>query len=194
MEPIYFEIEITPDVKYFNCEGMRATLAVTACAGNWRRGHHEGDLARQRCKGCEIGALHAGEAGANRSPFLGTRICARCHRSESRLIHKHLCVSCYNREREVLLGRNAKGNKPSKLKALDARSVVYRGSDGIVQMRTIDRTLNTAEVVVAILRDQRKAVRFGFRGKGPAIDEVELWPQVNERASGTAVEGQTQSA
>lgn len=35
-----------------------------------------------------------------------------------RLIHGALCLSCYNREREVVVGRNAKGVPPKKAAAI----------------------------------------------------------------------------
>ncbi len=161
--PTVVYVEIVPGMKHFTCERMRATLSVQACADNWRRGHYEGDLSRQPCKGCEIGAMHAGEAGASQSPLLNTRICGRCHRTGMRLIHKHLCVSCYNRQREVLVGKNAKGSSPVKWQALARRTITYQLSDGTVAERTLDRTTDMEELIVGVLRDERKAVRFGWK-------------------------------
>lgn len=161
--PTVVYLELVPGMQHFSCERMHATLSVKACADNWRRGHYEGDLSRLPCKGCEIGAMHAGEAGASRSPLLGTRICGRCHRTGMRLIGKHLCVSCYNREREVRVGKNAKGSPPVKWRALTRRTIAYQLSDGTVAERTIDRAADTDELIVAVLRDERKAVRFGWR-------------------------------
>lgn len=160
--PTVVYVELVPGMQHFSCERMRATLSVHACADNWRRGR-EGNLSRLPCKGCEIGAVHAGEAGASQSPLLGTRICARCHRGAARLIRGHLCVSCYNREREVRLGRNAKGTPPVKWHALARRSISYRRSDGTVAEHTLDRAADMEELIVATLRDERKAVQFGWR-------------------------------
>jgi len=176
MEKITY-IELVSGMQHFECSRMRATLSVPACAANWRRGHHEGDLARQRCKGCALGALHAGEAGASQSPLLGTLICGRCHRTATRLIGKHLCVSCKNREYEALHGRNGKGNHPTKLTAsmLTKRSISYRAG-GKWLVRTIDLTTSSDELIVAVLRDERKAAQFGFCGKGLAIERAELEP------------------
>lgn len=168
-EPSYIEYEFLPGVKHFACERLRATLSVPACAGNWRRGHYDGDQARQRCKGCAIGAMHAGEEGASQSPLLGTPICGRCHRTSTRLIHRHLCPSCYNRQREVLVGKNGKGTPPVKWQILAWRTVSYQRLDGTVVDRTIDRAADTDELVVAVLRDEKHAVRFGFRGRVPGV-------------------------
>lgn len=180
MDITYFENEYLPGVQHFECERLKASLSVAACSGNWRRANHERDLARHGCKGCKFGALHAGASGASCSPFRGLRICGRCHSVASRLIGKHLCISCYNRQREFLVGKNAKGTRPVKLTALYARSVTYQRADGTVLTRTIDRTIDTTEVVVAILRDEQQAVRFGFRGRGPAFDDAELEPSGRE--------------
>ncbi|TAN25870.1 MAG: hypothetical protein EPN31_14440 [Castellaniella sp.] len=80
-----------------------------------------------------------------------------------RLIHKHLCVSCYNRQREVLVGKNAKGSSPVKWQALARRTITYQLSDGTVAERTLDRTTDMEELIVGVLRDERKAVRFGWK-------------------------------
>ena len=183
--PTVVYVELVPGMQHFSCERMRATLSVQACADNWRRGHYDGDLSRQLCKGCEIGAMHAGEAGASRSPLLSTRICGRCHSTGMRLIHKHLCVSCYNRDREVRLGRNAKGSPPVKWHALARRTITYQLSDGTVAERTLDRTADMEELIVAVLRDERKAVRFGFRGKGPSSHSsgIEQEPSLQDAAA-----------
>ncbi|WP_130584379.1 hypothetical protein [Bradyrhizobium sp. Leo170] len=74
------------------------------------------------------------------------------------------------------MGKNAKGAPPVKWQILGRRTIAYQLSDGTVAERTIDRAADTDELVVAVLRDERKAVRFGFRGKGPAIDQAELEP------------------
>lgn len=161
----YFTIEYLPGVQHFQCERLRASLSVGACADNWRRANSDRDIARLKCRGCQIGAEHAGESGANTHPLRGTTTCGRCHRGASRLIHGHLCVSCYNRQRERLIGKNGKGSLPVKLARLDARNVTYQRADGTVHTRTIDRTVDMEEVLVAVLRDEQQAVRIGFRAQ-----------------------------
>ncbi|MBR8239513.1 hypothetical protein [Burkholderia multivorans] len=87
-----------------------------------------------------------------------------------RALGKHICVSC-NRSREALLGRNAKGTKPVDLTAemLVRRSVSYL-SGGEFKTRVIERAVDQDEVIVAVLRDEPRAVRFAFRS--PAADAV----------------------
>lgn len=164
MDVDYFEMAELPGRRYFACGPLRATLDIAACADNWRRANKNRHIARLKCRGCQIGAEHAGERGANNSPFQGATMCGRCHRGASRLIHGHLCVSCYNRQREWLLGKNRKGSQPIKLGRLDPRRVTYQRADGTVHTRAIDLTVDTEEVLVAVLRDEQQAVRFGFRG------------------------------
>ncbi|KFG67127.1 hypothetical protein JH26_23815 [Microvirga sp. BSC39] len=102
------------------------------------------------------------------------KICGRCHRSATRLIRKHLCFSCFNREREVIKGRNAKGTKPLKLTALDARSVTFQRVDRTVHTRSIDRTLGTTEVIKAVLHGEKQHVQFCFCGEIPVTDRADL--------------------
>ena len=93
--------EIYPGYIGFDCPALRATLSAANCADNWK---HRRCLA---CNGCPIGAEHAGE---NPAPPVRARLpCVRCGRSDLRLLSRCLCISCYNREREAVKGRNAKG-------------------------------------------------------------------------------------
>jgi hypothetical protein len=168
----YYEIADLPGVQYFRCERMLASLSTNACASNWRLANDERDPRRERCKGCAIGALHAGESGLNLSPLRGTNTCSRCHRGAPRLIRKHLCVSCANREYEMVKGRNAKGHPPVTHPPLDRRSVSYL-SGGQVKMKTVDLTTSLDELIVAVLRDERKEVQFQFRAAESVLQLVE---------------------
>lgn len=47
------------------------------------------------CKGCPLGAEHAGEPLVLSSPLYERRICSRCHRPSDRLINDEHCPSCY---------------------------------------------------------------------------------------------------
>lgn len=170
----YFEIAELPGVKHFTCDRYKATLSTDACAGMWRAGNHEGSEARFRCKVCPLGALHAGETAASMSPLKGMTICGRCHTGVARLIGKHLCISCYNRQREYLIGKNAKGTKPVKLAPLEARRIRYRAGKAI---RTLymPLTVDTDELVVAALRDSRDEVQFGWNPDLRGVSQLRLW-------------------
>ena len=158
----YFAIEAAPGRLFFRCERQRATLMRESCAGMWREANHLGHDNRATCKRCPIGAEHAGEAMASMSALKGTLTCARCHRPALRLIHGHVCVSCKNREYELLKGCNAKGTAPVKLRALEPRRMWFLAGASFTSIQ-LPRTVDRAELIVAALRDTQERVRFAFR-------------------------------
>ena len=99
------------------CErgGLRLTMA--ACARLWqscRDRKPEPWEGRFYCATCCTGAKRAG--CSQPEPTLSDhlrRVCSRCLNPDSdRIIGERFCVSCYNRHREALVGRNAKGTRP----------------------------------------------------------------------------------
>lgn len=171
----YFQMAETPGKQYFRCDRLSATLSVDSCAAMWRKANHEGSEQQYKCRVCPIGAVHAGETAASLSPLKGTTICGRCHRVASRLIRAHLCVSCYNREREIVIGKNAKGSLPTKLRPLSLRRMHYlEGSEP--KALTMERSAATDELIVATLRDAKRQPSFGFhsavRGRP---SQLRLW-------------------
>lgn len=171
----YKTIDGVPGKLYFRCERMRATLSTSSCSDMWRRESDLNDGAHSACRLCPLGAVHAGEVAASMSPLKGTLTCARCHRVSGRLISKMICVSCYNRGRELLCGRNAKGTAPVKLSRLDCRRVRYlHGTE--VRTTALRQTLDTDEILVAVLRDSKQSVVFAFNSTPPAaIRQSRLW-------------------
>lgn len=155
----YFTIEGF-DRQMFRCERLRASLTTESCANNWKAAN-DGNEKRAACRSCPIGAMHAGEELASCSPLKGSLTCARCARASSRgwLLDKHLCVSCWNREREWKTGKNAKGSKPSKMRPLDARAICISEA-GAVRILARPRTEHPEELVLAALRDSKGAVTF----------------------------------
>jgi hypothetical protein len=125
----YFEVAEMPG-RYFACNRY-GTMSPEACARNYRSAPDAIRSGRlEACLGCAIGRRHAGEQ-VHTVPASATTAarakpaCLRCRRSgrehssrligRMRLIREHtICVSCYNREREVLRGKNAKGAPPRK--------------------------------------------------------------------------------
>jgi hypothetical protein len=188
--PVYFELDggLLPGVQHFACSRLRApTMSVTSCSARWQKAN-SADVDADRmstCKQCATGAGHAGRADYNPSKLKGMTICGRCHTGATRLIGKHLCISCKNREYEYLKGRNAKGTKPVKLAPLDRRSITYR-TGGAVKTRTIEHTADMTELVIAVLRDELSSVAFGYRA--PAAMDWLLDGGVYDRSIGDAVE------
>lgn len=95
----------------FECLRLHAWLSPDACAENFTRGRYH------QCVGCTVGCRHAGLDPGERESFR-RKPCYRCVRAGVRQVCG-LCISCYNREREVLVGINAKGDFP----AIAARSL-----------------------------------------------------------------------
>ena len=171
----YFTYDNVPGKTYFRCDRMRATLSTAACQSQWRRADELNDGSHSACRLCPLGAVHAGEVAASMSPLKGTLTCARHHGTAGRLIGGMLCVSCYNRQREYLLGRNAKGTKPVKLCALEPRRIRYRHGSDVLTLK-LKHSVDTDELVVAVLRDSRQSVEFAFNSTPPAaIRQARLW-------------------
>jgi hypothetical protein len=138
---------------YFDCPSNMGSLSVSSCAANYNlamspQGLKEG----RRVVGC--GSV---------SRFVGSGICSRCQKDSTRLIRGSICVGCYNREREVLIGRNAKGGVPSKCRAVFALTLACIMSDGQrVEIRRFDRVSSLLEAKISMLRTEAKSCVFGW--------------------------------
>ena len=164
-----------PGVRYFRCEPMASTLAVQACAANWRASHERESERLMKCRTCPVGAVHAGDTAASLSPLRGTKVCSRCLTGTVRLVLGWLCVSCYNREREFAAGRNAKGKVPTRMRPLHRRTLLVVEA-GAARILARDMTATLEELMVAALRDSTRVVVFGFNGR-PAVQYAQggLW-------------------
>lgn len=111
----------------FTCPNMPGglRLSVASCADSYRRGKTaQAWQTLHHCKGCAIGALHAGEAPPVEKP----RYRCSCGAQSTRLIQGVLCVSCYNRLAEALKGRNARGKRPLKWRAVHLSAGKWGGT------------------------------------------------------------------
>lgn len=111
----HFSLDGVPG-KYFKCPNLGATLAVERCKTMYQTAKTAKIdlwLRMEKCRGCAVGADHCGEKPIVKNDFtLGKMICVRCHESASRLLRCGVCISCFNRQREVERGCNGKGGKP----------------------------------------------------------------------------------
>jgi hypothetical protein len=156
----------------FDCRPYRAKLLTTACAKRWRQAQKAKGYAAEAvecCRGCSIGAAHAGEAVVRYSTLYDSTICPRCGRgSARRLVGGRRCIGCYNREREFVRGRNGKGSKPVHAIPLHRRTVRYAVEGGDVQGLTIPHSRDLVELMLTVLRTTRGRPFFYFTGQAPA--------------------------
>lgn len=153
----------------FDCERLHARLTAPSCAARWKKAAErlpDPASSLSHCRSCPIGAAHAGvtvspvEAGADS----WRNVCCRCLRHADRLIRDRHCVSCYNRDREARLGRNAKGGRPHLCDQLGTVTVAVRRA-GAVELVTAQRVTGIAEVMVAIARATKVPISFGRPGR-----------------------------
>jgi hypothetical protein len=113
----YYEIS-GADGRYFRCDRYRCGLSTKTCAKRWKiaRTAVGYDLERvEHCRGCPIGAAHSGQRAEHYSPLYQLGICPRCRRGGARMILRDcVCISDFNRAREVRVGANSKGTPPRK--------------------------------------------------------------------------------
>lgn len=102
--------------------GLR--LSPSSCAGLYRKSKTaEVWQTAHTCRGCELGAGHAGEAVV-RPVVFAARQCATCGSPSMRMIMGMMCISCYNRMAEALKRCNARGRVPTKWRPVDAHGLV----------------------------------------------------------------------
>jgi hypothetical protein len=151
----YHENADYPGLRLFRCEPLHADLTATSCARNFIT------ATNFQCARCQIGAQHA-QTSAPQAPAIGRsgfkvgRLepqppCVRCGaRTLRRLVFKTLCVSCHNRERELLRGVNAKGGPPRRAASRlhRARCLLDRNGDAeIVDLPFCTGPREAAEVI-----------------------------------------------
>lgn len=160
----YFTLPELPDKPMFRCDRMSATLQVSNCARMWEEANRKKPASQcntSQCKGCSIGAEHAGISNVSKSQLSGKPICARCHRVGLRMVGHHVCVSCWNREREWIIGRNRRGVPPKHHPPLYQATIRYV-SDGAVKTLTKPHVASMLELIVSCVRDNAKQVTFGL--------------------------------
>lgn len=140
-------------LQVFTCDRLSCVLTKEACAANYTRTN-----APISCKGCPIGVAHAGGKRYRNEPGIHTASelalglsCIRCERNSLtatryiarfRLVKQHtLCLNCFNREREVAKGSNAKGAKPVRWAHLQQATITIEDAAG--ERKTLDIGLRT---------------------------------------------------
>ena len=95
-------------------------------------------------------------------PWMST--CTRCQRKSDRLIRRRLCISCYNRDREARLGRNAKGSRPGLCDELHLLVIAVVEAGQVRRVRQ-DLATGALEVMLGVIKEASGPVVFGW-GKG----------------------------
>lgn len=158
--------------RMFRCEAYAATITTEACSGRWDKAQGDPEaIIGQRCLKCEIGAAHAGKPFTYRHPMFGKDFCSRCHSGGFRLIGNRLCVSCYNRDREVRIGKNGKGTIPQKLKLTDLTIgvILDAGSPKARRVLYHDLAVDRDELETDVLRRTAGRVEFFEPGEGERL-------------------------
>jgi hypothetical protein len=152
-------------------------LTVAGCSRLWKSAQQrrpEPWEGRWHCRRCPIGAANA---GAQVEPVaLGGEdwrlVCSRCLRQADRLIRNRHCVSCYNREREVKVGRNSKGSTP-RLTGHFHPVTAAVGRAGVVELVTMPNVLGMPEVLVQTARTATACLAFGAPGRAWGVPAAE---------------------
>lgn len=163
----------------FHCERRALDLSVQSCIADFNRVEKLGAMPWRsdwHCKGCELGAVHAGRDVAvvqTATILAGARqVCARCHRPDERFIGNRLCRTCDARDRELIRGRNGKGAFPA---VLAARWHLHPVALRLVQTGqtkfwlVVDRASDVLDAIITLVR--REQVTTFSR-----MSAVQSWP------------------
>jgi hypothetical protein len=148
----------------FLCEKQRMRLTEAGCARLWRAAQEkrpEAWEAKYHCFTCRIGAANAGETMSDTVEETEAlrSICPRCRRRSDRIIAGHLCISCYNRQREVNTGRNRKGTRPRLTDVLHTETFAIVTAEGITVAKAAAVT-GVLEAIIACARAATGPVAF----------------------------------
>lgn len=88
-------------------------------------------------------------------------ICPRCGAGTTRMIEGRKCINCYNRQREYVAGRNAKGTAPTKMRPLHEVEVRYT-VDGRPSRFRSKLATGVPEIVAHVLRTTPGRINFHF--------------------------------
>ena len=155
-----------------DCPPMRSRMTEAGCTRMWRSAQekppqpHE---ARAACVTCPLGAQRSGvdavqavaEAHAAALAEAMRRLCPRCQRPATRLINSRWCISCYNRDREARIGRNAKGTPPQITALIRPEAVTVTPPAQEPHLVVVDRVTSRAEAVWVAARQAGPGVVIG---------------------------------
>lgn len=183
---------------YFDCKTypIPITLSTSSCAERYRITQSQANQIDTghmlfRCLSCDIGRAHAAMGGI---PMRHPRMkdCFRCGRTDLRLIDRALCIGCFNRQREAVVGKNGKGSFPKQI-ASELRwvyaIVAANYDDGVSHfsdrpsfgMASIERLDDAAFWIQGVFTDPEEFNRMlASRMPGARVIEIEQSPTLLE--------------
>lgn len=150
---------MTDQFEMFDCVARSLRLTKKGCAKLWESARddppqpHEG---RFSCRSCAVGAANAGKP---HDQFAAIRdelrpFCVRCQKVSDRIIGGRFCPSCYNRDREVRIGKNAKGGFPNRVASTLAPVRILVTRDGASKVEE-QLAAGAEEVIIATAKTAR---------------------------------------
>jgi hypothetical protein len=136
--------DLMPGKLFFHCERLSAHLTHESCHQNWALAHgkitEETPMRLMKCRGCPVGRqLHSDtDSSGTWQDFRAKSECVRCGRRQLRIISGAACVSCWNREREGRIGKDARGKLPKTRMVLHPHRIGLVGVDGKLTWRRFD--------------------------------------------------------
>lgn len=169
----------------------RAKLSVRAIGPHLRDRAHEVESVAQServrgamearasltntCRSCPIGAAHAGADHVHHSKLYGASICPACRTGATRMIGNKVCVSCYNRRRELRAGKNARGNAPIELMQRPVHPIEFRMAVDGRPRRVRAQGADLLEPMVQALRVTKGELAFAFVGPERTLQQARLF-------------------
>lgn len=171
--------------RVFDCERISAQVTQEQCAASYLRNN-----IGSGCHNCSIGRHFSGDApiaedrhsAINKSLGLA---CIRCERNvhtatkyiaRFRLTRKHtLCLTCFNREREVVRGYNAKGARPVKHSGLKTAAITVKTAEGERKVEDIGLRSGYLECARYVERVMPGATLLKTEFDGETIGRFSLW-------------------
>ncbi|MFD3263161.1 hypothetical protein [Phenylobacterium ferrooxidans] len=127
------------------------------------------------CRSCPIGAAHAGADHVHHSKLFGASICPACRTGATRMIGNKVCVSCYNRRRELRAGKNARGNAPIELMQRPVHPIEFRMAVDGRPRRVRAQGADLLEPMVQALRVTKGELAFAFVGPERTLQQARLF-------------------
>ncbi len=167
------------------CVSRQLSCRAEACVADWQKAQRIKPApweSRWHCRGCTDGAARAGVSAerALQAQQLDRLLhyCVRCHSPAERIV-KGFCLSCYNRERELITGKNRKGTFPVLLHArYPVRAWQLRFRNATVPSGSwqwpAHRAADALEAMLTLIRQQRTLLLFA-RPVGSGPRQLSLW-------------------